>query len=174
MEVLPTPGGPTRQRILPAPNHSPRFTFRSLLVTRSFQVSDLDDGEFQRLARSVALRNTLHRSRLDTRLDHSQTPTEFSIDTVMGRWILPRTSPTSLPTATCSGFQRISTNFKRISTVLGGGREKGRRLCCQFEDALLDVVHAVVRVVERGLGLLHVEPLEGVFACVFRNSNRKR
>ena len=37
-----------------------RFAFRSLLVTRSFPDSDLDDREFRRVL-SVALQNTLHR-----------------------------------------------------------------------------------------------------------------
>ena len=42
-------------------NRQYRFAFRSLLLGRLR--SDSDDGEFQRLARSVALQNTLHRSR---------------------------------------------------------------------------------------------------------------
>ena len=43
------------------PQPQDRFVFRSLYLSR-FQ-SDLDFGKFQRLARSVALQNTLHHSR---------------------------------------------------------------------------------------------------------------
>ena len=68
-------------KAISCPRTQQRFAFRILAVSSPiWTIESSNDSHW-----SVALQNTLHRPRLETRLDHSQHSTEFQIAKKVGR-----------------------------------------------------------------------------------------
>ena len=95
---------------------------QELVSTARFK-SDLDFGQFQRLARSVLLENTFHRPR-PTPSKHSQTPTR-----ILNRSTCSTTSPATSPTTASHSppRPRIPLDRERSLRLSNGSRGASSR-----------------------------------------------